>query len=228
MAAIIIFLSLFLASVFGIGMMSYLGDGVVSSDLTDQIFLGIIVTGVIVAALYEISVAYEAYQKKRSLTLPGYVEHKALLVHQIMVIVTLLSAYILQQPLLVFALAVTMLLSVISLELSPFVLFYRFVLLPMGLLKTDLRQDNMRAHRFAFMIGSTVSSIATYALYNGMSSLGWGLVLLILTLASIAVIGWCAGCFLYYMLNRMGFKGYFSDCPINNDFPGTRPRRQSV
>jgi len=142
-----------------------------------------------------------------------------------MVVTTLVIAFILQSKELVLAQSVIFLLTVWSINLSPFVLFYRYVLKPLNVLKNDYRKDNIRAHRFAFMIGSAVSSLSVISLYLGSDGLGWSLVAIIIVLGSIAVAGWCAGCYSYYMLNKLGFKGYFSDCPVDTSFPGMRPQK---
>ena len=117
------------------------------------------------------------------------------------------------------------LLTIISPALNPFIFLYRSVLRPLNLLKPDWRSDNMEAHRFASMIGFTISSVATYCLYTGHTYIGWGIVWLILVLGVFALSGWCAGCFTYYMIQKTGLKGYFRHAPIKGAFPGARPPR---
>lgn len=118
------------------------------------------------------------------------------------------------------------LLTIISPALNPFIFLYRFVLRPLKLLEADWRDDNMEAHRFASMIGLSISSAATCLLYTGQATVGWSLVWLILVFGVLALSGWCAGCFTYYMIQKTGIKGYFKYAPVQGSFPGTRPPRQ--
>lgn len=118
------------------------------------------------------------------------------------------------------------LLTIISSVLNPFIFLYRVVLRPLKLLKPDWRDDNMEAHRFASMIGFSISTAATWLLYTGQTTIGWSLVWLILAFGVLALSGWCAGCFTYYMLQKSGLKGYFKYAPIQGSFPGARPPRQ--
>ena len=103
---------------------------------------------------------------------------------------------------------------------------YKGLLKPLGILKTDMRIDNVEAYRFSNMIGIVVSGTAAYLIYSGESAMiGWGLVWLMITLGSLAYFGWCAGCFVYYMIQKMGAKGFFRHKQISNKFPGVRSAR---
>lgn len=109
---------------------------------------------------------------------------------------------------------------------GPYVLLYRTLLRPAGILREDRRADNPEPHRFASMVGAIVASTATYLLATGRSTAGWAAVWLLISLAVIAVAGWCAGCFTYYTLNRLGLRGWFPYAPISGGLPGARPPKR--
>jgi hypothetical protein len=54
MSVIVLLISFTLATLFGIGSMLVLGEDVVTSELSTQIFFGIMVIGTIVAVFYEL------------------------------------------------------------------------------------------------------------------------------------------------------------------------------
>ncbi len=155
------------------------------------------------------------------------VDQAELQVQRFFVITLLLTAFVLDRWELVALQSVIFALTFLDPGFSPYIALYRHVLQPAGLIRPDRRQDNMEAHRFATMIGIFVSSMAAYLLASGYASLGWGLVWLIVVLAGIAFSGWCAGCFMYYMLNRLGLKGFFKYAPIGGAFPGSRPPKSN-
>ena len=142
---------------------------------------------------------------------------------QIAVMLMLSIGYIADSWQIIAAQVVIFLLTIISPSLNPFILLYRFVLRPFNLVQADWRDDNIEAHRFASMIGFTISAAASYFLYMGLATIGWGLVGLILAFGVFALSGWCAGCFAYYMIQKTGHKGYFKHAPIDGAFPGARP-----
>ncbi|MEE8416383.1 MAG: DUF4395 domain-containing protein [Desulfobacterales bacterium] len=155
------------------------------------------------------------------------VDQAEMRVQQFGVITLFLTAFVLDRWELVALQAVIFGLTFLNTRFSPFIALYRHVLQPVGLIRPDRRLDNEEPHRFATMIGVIVSSSATVLLASGYASIGWGLVWLIIVLAGIAFSGWCAGCFAYYMLNRLGLKGFFINAPIGGAFPGSRPPRSN-
>jgi len=103
---------------------------------------------------------------------------------------------------------------------------YKGILKPIGILKVDMRMDNIEAYRFSNMIGIVVSGTAAYLIYSGeYSIIGWGLVWLMIVLGTLAFFGWCAGCFIYYMIQKTGVRGFFRHEPIARVFPGVRAPR---
>jgi hypothetical protein len=151
------------------------------------------------------------------------VDQAEMRVHQFLIITLYLTAFVLDRWELVALQTVIFGLTFLNPGFSPFIALYRHALQPAGLIRPDRRLDNTEPHRFATMIGILVSSLATFLLATGSASIGWGLVWLIVVLAGVAFSGWCAGCFSYYMLNRLGLKGFFKKAPIGGAFPGSRP-----
>lgn len=156
------------------------------------------------------------------------VDQTELRVNQFFTIIVFLTAFVLGRWELVALQSLIFALTFLDPRFSPYIALYHYVLRPTGLIRPDLRPDNMAAHRFAIMIGFLVSSPAAYLLAAGYASIGWGLVWLIVVLAGIALSGWCAGCFTYYMLNRLGLKGFFDNAPIGGTFPGSRPPKANA
>lgn len=156
------------------------------------------------------------------------VDQAEMRVHQFCSIALFLAAFVWDRWELVAAQSLIFGLTFLNPRFSPYVALYRHVLQPAGLIRPDRRLDNLEAHRFATMIGLLVSLLAAILLVTGYASVGWGLVWLIVVLAGIAFSGWCAGCFTYYMLNRIGVKGFFKYAPIGGAFPGSRPPKPNV
>ena len=139
----------------------------------------------------------------------------------------LAAAFVLDRWELVAFQAAALLLTALSLRLGPYVLLYRAVLRPAGLVKADVRVDNLAPHRFAALFGTAVAGSAAYLVASGKGTLGWGLVWLLISLASLNFAGWCAGCFTYYWLHRSGLRSLFPQAPIAGTFPGARPPRRA-
>ncbi len=151
------------------------------------------------------------------------VDQNDLRVNATLVVTVLVTAFVINRWELVAFQAGALLLTTVHLSLGPYVALYRHILRPAGLVKPDLRIDNPEPHRFAAMFGTIVASTGAYFLATGRSVAGWGLVWLLITLAAAGLAGWCAGCFTYYMMNRLWLRGLFKYGPIKGTFPGARP-----
>ena len=152
-----------------------------------------------------------------------FVDQNELRTHQILVLIGLLTGFITDRWEWVAVQAVVFLITVLLPSYGPYVLIYKGLLKPLGLIKPDLRIDVPQAHRFAMSIGLLVTGYSSYMLFIGNSLIGWSLVWLILILGMIALAGWCAGCFTYFMLNRIGLGGFFKYGSLSGTFPGARP-----
>lgn len=137
------------------------------------------------------------------------VDQSALKVNQAFVIAFLLLAFVFDLVWLVAFVAVTMLLGTAVPTLSLFKRIYQHGLKPAGIVNPNVISDNPEPHRFAQGFGSVVLALAVTALLTGQTILGWALVGLVVALASLNLfLGFCAGCFLYYQLNKLGVPGF--------------------
>lgn len=114
-------------------------------------------------------------------------------------------AFILAQPAIVLIAAIAMALTAIIPAVSPFRLLYRYVMLPLHLLKPRIVEDDPAPHRFAQGIGATFLIASTLVLFLAHGSVvGWALDIIVFVLAGINfTVGFCAGCFVYYHLGRL-------------------------
>jgi amino acid transporter len=115
-------------------------------------------------------------------------------------------AFLVNQPAIVVIAAAALALSALVPELGPFRLFYRGVVVPLGLLRPRVVEDDPAPHRFAQGVGAAFLVAASVALLLAhASALGWALDLVVLVLAGVNFsVGFCAGCFVYYQLGRLG------------------------
>lgn len=115
-------------------------------------------------------------------------------------------AFIFGQPVLVIIAAIFLTLSAISPTISPFRLLYKWVALPLHLLKPRIVEDDPAPHRFAQGIGAVFTIAASLLLvFTQATVAGWVLDLIVFVLAGINLfVGFCAGCFVYYHLGRWG------------------------
>ncbi len=142
------------------------------------------------------------------------VDQSALKVNQAFIIAFLILAFVLNTVWLVVFVAAVMLLGTAVPSLSLFKGFYGRVLKPAGLVRPNVITDNPEPHRFAQGFGGVVLVGAVIALFAGATTLGWALAGLVVMLAALNLfLGFCAGCFVYYQLNRLGVPG-FAHSPI--------------
>src|SRR5690242_14194204 len=116
-------------------------------------------------------------------------------------------AFIFSQPLIVLIAAIVMTLAAaFPTTLNPYRLLYRGIVLRLGLWKPRIVEDDPAPHRFAQGVGAVFLIAATLVLFlTGAYALGWTLDLIVFVLAGINLtVGFCAGCFVYYHLGRLG------------------------
>jgi hypothetical protein len=134
----------------------------------------------------------------------GQVDRTALRVNQACIIGFLALAFLLDQPWLVAFVFAVMAIGTAVPQAALFQRFYRDVLRPAGLLKPDRHDEDAAPHRFAQGMGASVLLIATIALFAGAQAIGWGLSLVVIALAAVNLFfGFCAGCFVYFQLQRL-------------------------
>jgi hypothetical protein len=142
------------------------------------------------------------------------VDQSTLRVNQAFIIALMVLAFILNSVWLVVLVAAVMLVGTAVPSLSLFKRVYQHILRPAGIVKPNVITDNPEPHRFAQGFGGVVLLGAILALAAGQFVLGWGLVALVIVLAALNLfLGFCAGCFVYYQLNKLGIPG-FSRSPI--------------
>ncbi|HJZ47408.1 MAG TPA: DUF4395 domain-containing protein [Roseiflexaceae bacterium] len=134
----------------------------------------------------------------------GQVDRTALRVNQACIIGFLVLAFLLDQLWLVAFVFAVMAVGTALPQAGLFQRIYRDVLRPAGLLKPDVHQEDAAPHRFAQGLGAAVLLIATIALLAGAQAIGWGLAFVVIALAAINLFfGFCAGCFVYFQLQRL-------------------------
>lgn len=150
----------------------------------------------------------EARNKAASL-----VDHGALKSNQLIIITLSLLAFVLDSPALAAGTALVMALGTLA-GRPGFLPVYTRILRPLGLAKSELLPDNPGPHRFAQGFGSLVLGSGALALFSGITLAGWILVWVVVFLAAINTLaGFCAGCFVYYQLGRLGLPGFSRQSP---------------
>ncbi len=153
------------------------------------------------------------------------VDHSAMVVSQITIIVLNTLAFVLNLPWLAGVVAAVMLIGTAA-GVPGFGFIYQWVLKPAGLVKPYVVPDRPEPHRFAQGLGGTFVLAGTLALLAGLPSLGWGLIWIVSALAALnAFGGFCVGCFIYYWLARWNVPG-FTQHPPEGVFPGMRPAKR--
>jgi hypothetical protein len=134
----------------------------------------------------------------------GQVDRTALRTNQAFIIGFLALAFVLDQAWLVAFVCAVMAIGTAIPAAALFQRIYRDILRPAGLLKPDVHAEDPAPHRFAQGMGAAVLLLATLALLLGATSLGWGLAFVVIALAAVNLFfGFCAGCFVYFQLQRV-------------------------
>ncbi len=137
------------------------------------------------------------------------VDHSALRTNQTFIIALLSVAFVLNTPLLVGFVALVMLVGALCPAAGLFMRVYRHILRPLGVVQPDVVPDNPEPHRFAQGLGGSFTALSFVALLAGYAALGWALAWMVIVLAALNLfLGWCAGCTMYYWLNRLGVPGF--------------------
>lgn len=115
-------------------------------------------------------------------------------------------AFLLNQPVIVIITAIILALAALVPAASPYRLVYRGVILPLRLLRPRIVEDDPAPHRFAQGVGAAFLIASSLVLFLTTATIvGWTLDLIVFVLSGINLtIGFCAGCFVYYHLGRIG------------------------
>ncbi|MBZ0306028.1 MAG: DUF4395 domain-containing protein [Anaerolineae bacterium] len=146
--------------------------------------------------------------------MPRKVDHNALRTHQAFMIILLVLAFVLDLPALVVFMATVMVIGAAYPPARLFVWVYQQILKPAGWIKPDVQIDNPEPHRFAMVVGGVFLVVSSIALLTGATVVGWILTGVVVVLAALNLFaGFCAGCFMYYQLNKLGVPG-FTHAPV--------------
>ncbi len=133
------------------------------------------------------------------------VDHNAIKLAQNTIIITVGLAWVADLPWLIPALAVVLAASTALTARGPLGLLYRYVILPLRIVRPHLVVDEAAPHRFSQGLGAGFLTVSAVGLYVGAPGWGWALAALVAVLAAVNVFwNFCAGCFLYYQLRRAG------------------------
>ncbi len=103
----------------------------------------------------------------------NYVDHAEIKVGQLLTIAIASVALILQDTLPLMLLGLIFLLSGSIREFSPFTLIYRWLVLPLKVMRSDYRLDNIQPHKFGQLIGALTVTIALGLIEYGFPAVGW-------------------------------------------------------
>ncbi len=153
------------------------------------------------------------------------VDHASIKTNQATIIIVLLIAYIANQPWLVALTSLVMLLGT-AFQRPGFGFIYFGLLKPRDWVQPEIVEDNPEPHRFAQGFGGIVLAGASLVLFLSSGVFGWALTWLVVGLAALNLfIGFCAGCAIYYWLNRLHLPG-FVKAPPAGTLPGMRPQEK--
>jgi hypothetical protein len=135
------------------------------------------------------------------------VDHALLQANQAAIVALLLIATLFNWVWLVAFVAAVMLVGSVWPRAGLFKLAAQRLLRPLGLFKADVRADLPQPHLFAQAVGGFFLVAALAVFWGGLSWLGWALTAIVIVLAAINLLfGFCAGCFMYYQLGKLGIK----------------------
>jgi hypothetical protein len=145
------------------------------------------------------------------------VDHSALRTNQVFIIALLVIGFALDTWFIAAFVSAVMLIGTIWPGAGLFKRVYQHLLKPNGLVKPDVQVDNPEPHLFAqglggvFALASVLTFLADWRVVSG--ALTW----IVIVLASLNLfLGFCAGCFVYYQLNRLGVPG-FTASPVKHE-----------
>jgi hypothetical protein len=128
-------------------------------------------------------------------------------------IVVLVSiAFLLNLYWLVAFVSLVMLIGTLFPKAGLFKLTYFYFFRPLGIIKSQIVKESNTPHLFAQGMGGVVLAVAFLLLnFTDQNFIGWFLSLVVVALAFINLTtNFCAGCFIYYRLNKMGIFSSYS------------------
>lgn len=134
------------------------------------------------------------------------VDTTAIKFNQACIIVFSLLGFVLNQPYLVLFVGLVLAVGTILPQAGLFKQFYQKLLKPNELLKANVIDDDPAPHQFAQGVGALFLLASSLALlvFNS-TGLGWTLAWIVIILAGVNLfLNFCAGCFVYYQLDKVG------------------------
>jgi hypothetical protein len=140
---------------------------------------------------------------------PQVLDRSSLKVNQIGIISLSLLGFILNQPFFPAFVAAVMLAGRLDPRLALFKQAYARVVKPLGLMNPQPVEDIQAPHEFAQLLGGLFLLAGSILLYAGSPLTGWSLTWVVILLAAMNLFfGFCAGCFVYYQLRKLGIPGF--------------------
>jgi len=137
------------------------------------------------------------------------IDFSALKFNQISIMTFSVLGFILNQPVLPALVSAVLIAGSINRNVALFKLTYQGLIRPLNLMKPNPVDDIPAPHEFAQLLGGIVLGFGSVLLYAGSSVLGWVLVWIVIILAGANLFfGFCAGCFVYYQLRKLGVPGF--------------------
>lgn len=137
------------------------------------------------------------------------IDHSALKFNQIAIIVLVLLGFVTDHPAFPAIVAAVLVAGSLNQHLALFKLTYKHVIKPLKLLKQNPIEDSPAPHEFAQLLGGIVLGAGVLFLYLGSVVVGWTLSWVVILLAAMNLFfGFCAGCFVYYQLGKLGVPGF--------------------
>jgi hypothetical protein len=136
------------------------------------------------------------------------VDRNTLRTNQAFIVLLTVAAFILGSDLgrwLILFTGLVMALGTAHPALALFKQVHQRILKPAGILGPDVHAEDPMPHQFAQAMGSVFLLAAFVALVSGATTLGWVLSWIVTALAFINLtVQFCAGCFVYFQLDRFG------------------------
>ena len=126
-------------------------------------------------------------------------------VNQTFIITFLVIGFLFNAPIFVVFVAAVMAIGTAWPQAALFQRLYRDVLRPRKIVQPDVHDEDPAPHRFAQGMGAGVLIIALIGFLLGALAVGWALSIVVIVLAAVNLFfGFCAGCFVFFQLQRFG------------------------
>ena len=133
------------------------------------------------------------------------VDTTALRFNQGAIITFALLGFIFNQPYLILFVGLVLALGTLLPTGALFKQVYHKLLKPAGLLKAMIIDDDPIPHQFSQGVGALFLLSSSLLLFLDNQGLGWALAWIVIILAGVNLLfNFCAGCFLYFQLDKAG------------------------